>query len=114
MAISALALSSITFSSTALSFPIEVGKITQLLVHQAPNGQTATSQRYILRLDGSINTNNCGTDGWSGLLVSDADKATYATLLSLMMSDKTVKIQGTDADTCLAGNMLIRNVYSKW
>jgi len=85
-----------------------------LLVHQEPNGQAASSQRYILRLDGSINENNCGTDGWSGLLESDADKATYATLLALMMADQTIKVQGTDADTCLAGNMLIRNVYSKW
>ena len=102
------------YSSLSFCLPIEVGQISLLLVHQSPTSTDDTAQRYILNLDSTISENNCGQDVWVGYLKSDADKAMYSTLLALAMANRPVKIQGTSADTCMAGGMLIRNVYPEW
>ena len=102
------------YSSLSFCLPIEVGQISLLLVHQNLTSTADTAQHFVVNLDSAISENNCGQDVWKGYLKSDADKAMYSTLLALAMANKPVKIQGTSADTCMAGGMLIRNVYPEW
>ena len=95
--------------------PEEVGNITQLFVHRNPDNNLPISERFIVRLDSTIsNGNNCGIDQWTGYLDSEAGKAQYSTLMALSMVGKPVKLQGTSADHCVGGVMLIRNVYLNW
>ena len=101
------------FSSIVLAIPEEEGNIGLLQIHQDPNSSSESAQRYIVGLEGTISESNCGTDYWTGYLKSDADKASYSTLLALYMAGKPVKLQGTSADTCMGNGVLIRNVFPR-
>ncbi|WP_444930646.1 hypothetical protein ACJJIF_02370 [Microbulbifer sp. SSSA002] len=106
---------SLVASSLAFALPEEQGDIGSLQIHQDPNGSDDSAQRFILKISGAtISENNCGADQWTGYLNTDADKASYSTLLALLMANKPVKIQGTSADTCMGNGVLIRNIYPAW
>ncbi len=94
----------------ATSFPKEEGKITHLQIHKNPTNTTNTGQRFIVNLDSSISSNECGRDSWTGTLDTEAGKAIYSTVLAAAMAEKRILINGTSSTTCLGEAMLIRNV----
>lgn len=111
----ALLLSMIFLSCQVLALPQETGTITFLQIHQNPTGNDSDSPRFIVRISGTPTAeNNCSSDSWTGQLETEGGKAMYSTLLALYIAGREVRLQGTTADTCLGGGLLIRNVYAQW
>ncbi|MCP4474308.1 MAG: hypothetical protein GY821_07030 [Gammaproteobacteria bacterium] len=99
------------FSSAAFAFPDETGHVIYFQVHQNPTDNSVNGQRYIVKLDSEISSNQCGADIWTGTLDTEGGKAIYSAILSASISRKEIKLNGTSETTCLAGHMLIRNVH---
>ena len=99
------------FSSIAFAFPGETGHVTYFQVHQNPTDNSANGQRYIVQLDSEISSNQCGADTWTGTLDTEGGKAIYSAILAASISGKSIRLNGTSETTCLAGQMLIRNVF---
>ncbi|WP_325892432.1 hypothetical protein [Grimontia sp. NTOU-MAR1] len=95
--------------------PIEVGNISLLQIHNNPTSTSNSAQRFIVKLNGSVSTSSCGSsDFWTGALDNDAGRAQYSAILAAATSNKPIKLQGTAPNSCLSGNILIRNVYVVW
>ena len=86
------------------------GKVTYFQVHKHPTDGSNNGQRFIVKLETSPPT-MCGESGyWTGTLDTEGGRAIYSAVLSAAMADKAIILQGNSENTCLAGNMLIRNV----
>lgn len=97
------------------ALPYEVGEVTFLQIHKAPDSEASISQRFFVKLSGSISQSTCTTsDIWFGYLDSDAGRAQYAAILSASISGKNLKIEANDTTTCLSNGLLIRNVFTIW
>lgn len=87
----------------------ETGKITKLLVHNNPSGDSI-SQRVVIFLDGQMNGGFCNRKDWSFVLKNDAARAQYSLLLASKMADREVKIVGNLSQDCIADYENVRNV----
>lgn len=96
-------------ANTYAGFPVETGYITFLQIHKNPDITENAGQRYLVQLSGSASENTCGNDQWTGYFDSGAGRAQYAFLLAALMAGK---LEGTAADLCESGALLIRNVYA--
>jgi hypothetical protein len=95
--------------------PNEIGSITFFQIHKAPDSKSSSNERFIVRLSGSVSEPSCGNSStWTGYLDSDAGRAQYSAILAASISGKSIKLQGTDPNSCLSSNLLIRNVYIVW
>ncbi len=94
--------------------PEETGSIALLQIHKNPDSNTSDGNRFIVRLSGTISENSCGTDSWTGYLDSEAGRAQYSAILAASAAGKDIKLEGTAADRCQSGNLLLRNVYFVW
>lgn len=87
------------------------GKVNYFQVHKDPTDASNEGQRFIVSLDTPQPVTICGESGyWTGTLDTEGGKAIYSAVLSAAMADKAIILQGNSENTCLAGNMLIRNV----
>lgn len=87
------------------------GKVTYFQVHKHPTDGSNSGQRFIVSLDTPQPITICGESGyWTGTLDTEGGRAIYSAVLSAAMTDKDIILQGNSENTCLAGNMLIRNV----
>ena len=102
-------------SHTVFALPEQVGTISFLQIHKSPNESDPTSPRFIVNLAGDgVVESSCGSNSWASPLKTEADRTMFSTLLALQIAEKKVKLQGTNANKCLSGALLIRNVYSTW
>ena len=87
------------------------GKVNYFQVHKEPTDTSNAGQRFIVSLDAPQPVTICGESGyWTGTLDTEGGRAIYSAVLSAAMADKAIILQGNSENTCLAGNMLIRNV----
>ena len=87
------------------------GKVNYFQVHKDPTDASNEGQRFIVSLDTTQPVTICGENGyWTGTLDTEGGRAIYSAVLSAAMADKAIILQGNSENTCLAGNMLIRNV----
>lgn len=87
------------------------GKVNYFQVHKDPTDVSNSGQRFIVSLDTPQLVTICGESGyWTGTLDTEGGRAIYSAILSAAMADKEIVLQGNAENTCLAGNMLIRNV----
>ncbi|ELU8561386.1 hypothetical protein SD467_001312 [Vibrio parahaemolyticus] len=87
------------------------GKVNYLQVHKDPTDASNKGQRFIVNLDSQDSVITCGESGyWTGTLDTEGGRAIYSAVLSAAMADKEIVLQGNSENTCLSGNMLIRNV----
>lgn len=91
--------------------PEEHGEVTFLQLHSKPNDDSASGQRYLVKLNSTISENECGVDQWTGTLDTEVGKAMYSTILAAYLAGKSIALHGTSATTCLSSSMLIRNVF---
>lgn len=103
-------------SAAAHALPEQTGEIISLQIHQNPTGNDPDSPRFMVILAGdSIPESNCeAASHWTGRFSNDAEAAMYSTLLALYIAGKPVRLNGTNADTCMGKGMLIRNVYAAY
>jgi len=95
--------------------PSESGEIEFFQIHKAPNSITSVSQRFFVRLSGSLSESSCNSSGmWFGYLDSDAGKAQYSAILAASISGRSIKFEATDPTSCTSNILLIRNVYTIW
>jgi len=103
------------FVLSAWSSPYEVGEVTYLQIHKGPDSDASINQRFFVKLNGTISESTCtSSDFWFGYLDSDAGRAQYSAILAASISGKPLKINASDATTCLSNGLLIRNVFSVW
>ena len=101
-----LMMASQSYSQTAS----ETGKISRMLVHNAPAQSSDMDKRVLIWLDGAMSGGFCSEKNWTIYLNNEAANAQYSLLLAAYMAGKTVKLSGNPSQICAGSQEVVRNI----